>query len=42
MAEVEAAVAAAGDFLNANLRFGAKLARVSSRFCLSDLSAFRG
>lgn len=39
VAELEVAVAA--DFLNANLRFGARLARVSSKFCLSDLSAFQ-
>lgn len=38
LAEPEVAVAA--DFLKANLRFGARLARVSSRFCRSDLSAF--
>lgn len=38
--ELEAAVAA--DFLKANLRLGARLARVSSSFCLSDLSAFQG
>lgn len=41
ISELEVAVVAEGDFfLNANLRFGARLARVSSRSCLSDLSAF--
>lgn len=42
VAEVAAAAAldAVPNFLKANLRFGSKLARVSSRFCRRDLSAF--
>lgn len=44
MAEVAVVAAAAldavPDFLKANLRFGSILARVSSKFCRRDLSAF--